>query len=103
MRDLLVFWALGAVLAVFSFCGRADAAPTLVQYRAESPNYRMEYLDENAPLGPDVAGEHDVEFGQQQTQPIPAQQLPATNPPYVMVGAVVLGLALAILAYLALK
>jgi hypothetical protein len=79
----------------------------LAQYRAESPNYSIEYLDENnpAPDTQDVRGETDVELKEQaQQNPAPtATELPATNPPYLIYGAVAAALVVAAAVYVSLR
>lgn len=78
----------------------------LAQYRAESQNYSLEYLEEGQALPgrDDVRGESDAEVQIQRTQttPLPAQ-LPATNPPYTLLGIGLAAILVAVIAYLVFK
>lgn len=96
MKDLVIAAALFGLLVGVG-CGVARAQ------QAESPNYRLEYTDENTPSTPAVEAEQDVQFDTQSSPAATAAKLPATTPPYMLIGAVVAGLAIAIIIYFALK
>lgn len=102
MRDLFFIAALLGVMVGIG-CGTAQA-----QYKAQSPNYALEYLDENSvpnnvPDSQNVQGETDLRFGEEQNEATMAKELPATNPPYVIYAALAIGLAIGVVAYLAVK
>ena len=106
MRDLLFVVALlGVLIGVGCGTARASAKLDLAQNRAESPNYSLEYLGEEATPGrSNVQGEQDVQFQPTEPQPAPsAAELPATNPPYLLISAAAAAVLIAIIAYLALK
>ena len=104
MRDLVFVLMFFGLLIVVG-CGVGLAGQARAQYRAESPNYSLEYLGEEAtPGGSNVQGEQDVQFQPTEPQPAPsAAELPATNPPYLFISAVAAAVLIAIVAYLALK
>jgi|GEM_PF-6497203 len=106
MRDLIFsLMLLGVVVGAGCGVAQASAKSDLAQYRAESPNYSLEYFGEDAaPSGSNVQGEEDVQFQPATSQPGPlAAELPATNPPYLLITAVVTALLIAVIAYLAIK
>lgn len=108
MRDFILVLGVLGVLAGFG-CGTALAKSDLTQYRAESPNYSLEYLEEGMqPPAGDVRGEQDptsqdVQFEVFSGEIPPATTLPATNPPYVIGGAILVSLAAAAVVYFILK
>lgn len=106
MRDLiLVITLIGALVGIGCGVAQASDQSDLVQYRAQSPNYSLEYLSEDTQPGePRVSGEESVQFEEQQRQHTPqATELPATNPPYIWIMAGMLALIIGFIAYLALK
>jgi hypothetical protein len=98
MKDLIVLAVISLAVALAVGCGTAIA-----QYRAESPNYSLEYLEETSPSAdPGVLGE-EVEFTQQETTQPQAGQLPATNPPYGILIALAAAVVVAVVIYAVVK
>ncbi len=89
-----------AVILMGIFVG-AGHGVVFAQATAESPNYSLQYLEENSPPSGAVLGEEQAQVSEQQA-PL-AATLPATNPPYIWIMAGALALIIGLVVYLTLR